>query len=70
MRELSDESHPDAEKIIVVLDKLNKHTPAAFYLTFEPDEDRRLVRRFEFHITIRHGSWLNMADIELGVLSR
>jgi hypothetical protein len=63
MRELSDESHPDAEKIIVALYNLNMPTLAAFYLTFEPDEARRLVRRFEFHITIRHGSWLNMAEI-------
>ncbi len=70
MREPSGEIHPEAEKIIVVLDKLNKHTPAAFYLTYEPDEDRNLVERFEFHFTPRHGSWLNMAEIELGVLSR
>ena len=70
MRELSDEIHPEAEKIIVVLDKLNTHTPAAFYLTFELDEARRLVKRFEFHFTPKHGSWLNMAEIELSVLSR
>ena len=63
MRELLDESHPDAEKIIVALDNLNTHTPAAFYLTFEPDEARRLVWRFEFHFTFRHGSWLYMAEI-------
>ena len=70
MRELSDEIHPEAEKIIVVLDNLNTHTPAAFYLAFEPDEARRLVDRFEFHFTPKHGSWLNMAEIELSVLSR
>jgi len=70
MRELSDEIYPDAEKIIVVLDNLNTHTPAAFYLAFEPDEARRLVNRFEFHFTPKHGSWLNMAEIELSVLSR
>ena len=70
MRELSDEIHPEAEKIIVVLDNLNTHTPAAFYLAFEPDEARRLVNRFEFHFTPKHGSWLNMAEIELSVLSR
>jgi len=70
MRELSDEIHPQAEKIIVVLDNLNTHTPAAFYLAFEPDEARRLVNRFEFHFTPKHGSWLNMAEIELSVLSR
>jgi transposase len=70
MRELSDEIHPEAEKIIVILDNLNTHTPAAFYLAFEPEEARRLVNRFEFHFTPKHGSWLNMAEIELSVLSR
>ena len=70
MRELSDEIHPEAEKIIVVLDNLNTHTPAAFYPAFEPDEARRLVKRFEFHFTPKHGSWFNMAEIELSVLSR
>lgn len=70
MRELSDEIYPEAEKIIVVLDNLNTHTPAAFYLAFEPEEARRLVNRFEFHFTPKHGSWLNMAEIELSVLSR
>ena len=70
MRELSDEIHTDAEKIIVVLDNLNTHTPAAFYLAFEPEEARRLINRFEFHFTPKHGSWLNMAEIELSVLSR
>jgi transposase len=70
MRELSDEIHPDAEQIVVVLDNLNTHTPAAFYLAFEPEEARRLIQRFEFHFTPKHGSWLNMAEIELSVLSR
>lgn len=70
MRVLSDEIHPEAEKIIVVLDNLNTHTPAAFYLAFEPEEARRLVERFEFHFTPKHGSWLNMAEIELSVLAR
>ncbi len=70
LRMLSDEIHPEAEKIIVVLDNLNTHTPAAFYLAFEPEEARRLVQRFEFHFTPKHGSWLNMAEIELSVLSR
>jgi len=70
MRELSDIIHPEAEKIIVVLDNLNTHTPSAFYLAFEPQEARRLVNRFEFHFTPKHGSWLNMAEIELSVLSR
>jgi len=70
MRELADEIHPKAEKIIVVLDNLNTHTPAAFYLAFKPEEAQRLVQRFEFHFTPKHGSWLNMAEIELSVLSR
>ena len=70
MRELSDEIHPEAEQIVVVLDNLNTHTPAAFYLAFEPEEARRLSQRFEFHFTPKHGSWLNMAEIELSVLSR
>ena len=70
MRGLSDEIHPEAEKIVVVLDNLNTHTPAAFYLAFEPEEARRLVNRFEFHYTPKHGSWLNMAEIEISVLSR
>ena len=70
MRTLSDEIHPEAEKIVVVLDNLNTHTPAAFYLAFEPEEARRLVNRFEFHFTPKHGSWLNMAEIELSVLAR
>jgi hypothetical protein len=70
MRELSDEIHPEAEQIVVVLDNLNTHTPAAFYMAFEPEEARRLVQRFEFHFTPKHGSWLNMAEIELSVLSR
>ena len=70
MRELSDKIPPEAEKIIVVPDNLNTHTPAAFYLAFEPDEARRLVNRFEFHFTPKHGSWLNMSEIELSVISR
>ncbi len=70
MRELSDELHPEAEKIIVVLDNLNTHTPAAFYFAFEPNEAKRLVNRFEFHFTPKHGSWLNIAEIQLSVLSR
>lgn len=70
MRTLSDELYPEAEKIVVVLDNLNTHTPAAFYLAFEPEEARRLVERFEFHFTPKHGSWLNMAEIELSALVR
>jgi hypothetical protein len=70
MKELSDEKYPDAEKITVVLDNLNTHGPASFYEAFEPSEAQRLSQRFEFHYTPKHGSWLNMAEIELSILSR
>jgi hypothetical protein len=70
MRKVSDELYPQAEKIVVVMDNLNTHTPAAFYQVFEPSEARRLVGRFEFHYTPKHGSWLNMAEIELSALVR
>jgi len=70
MRMVSDELYPEAEKIVMVLDNLNTHVPAAFYLAFEPQEARRLVERFEFHDTPKHGSWLNMAEIELSALTR
>ena len=70
MRIVSDELYPDAEKIVVVLDNLNTHVWAAFYLAFEPQEARRLVERFELHYTPKHGSWLNMAEIELSALTR
>lgn len=70
MRKVSDELYPQAEKIVVVMDNLNTHTPAAFYQVFEPGEARRLVERFEFHCTPKHGSWLNMAEIELSALVR
>ncbi len=70
MKELSDVHYADADLIVVVLDNLNTHLPASFYEAFEPNEARRLVNRFEFHYTPKHGSWLNMAEIELSVLSR
>ena len=70
MRIVADELYPEAEKIVVVLDNLNTHVMAAFYLAFEPSQARRLVERFEIHYTPKHGSWLNMAEIELSVLSR
>jgi hypothetical protein len=70
MKELSDIHYPDAEVIVIVLDNLNTHSPASFYETFEPEEACRLANRFEFHHTPKHGSWLNMAEIELSVLSR
>jgi len=70
MRELADVHYPQAEKIVVVMDNLNTHMPASFYEAFAPEEARRLVERFEFHYTPKHGSWLNMAEIELSVMSR
>lgn len=70
MKELSDVFYPDAEKIVLVMDNLNTHTSASFYEAFEPDEARRLTNRFEFHYTPKHGSWLDMAEIELSALSR
>jgi hypothetical protein len=70
MRDLVDIHFPQAEKIIVVQDNLNTHTPAALYATFTPAEAKRIWDRIEFHYTPKHGSWLNMAEIELSVLSR
>jgi DDE superfamily endonuclease len=70
MRELSERHYPTAERITVVLDNLNTHGPASFYETFAPEEAQRLAERFEFHYTPKHGSWLNMAELELSVLSR
>jgi hypothetical protein len=70
MRQLVDEHYPEAEIITLVLDNLNTHTPASLYETFEPEEARRIARRLEFHYTPKHGSWLNMAEIELSVLNR
>ena len=70
MQIVSDVLYPEAEKIVVVLDNLNTHVLAAFYLAFEPQEARRLVERFELHYTPKHGSWLNMAEIELSALVR
>lgn len=69
MKDLVDVHFPQAEVIRVVLDQLNTHTPAALYEAFEPDEARRIIRKLEFHHTPKHGSWLNMAEIELSVLS-
>jgi hypothetical protein len=70
MKALSDEYYPEAEKIVLVMDNLNTHKPASFYEAFEPEEAHRLSRRFEIHYTPKHGSWLNMAEIELSALVR
>lgn len=70
MQWLVDERYPEAEVIRVVLDNLNTHKPASLYETFPPAEAHRLRQKLEFHYTPKHGSWLNMAEIELGVLGR
>ncbi len=70
MQELVDVHFPEAEQIRVVLDNLNIHTPSALYEVFPAAEARRLVRRLDFHYTPKHGSWLNMVEIEIAVLSR
>ncbi len=68
MRSLADEHYPQAEKIRVILDNLNTHTPASLYKAFEPSEARRILRRLELHYTPKHASWLNQVEIELSVL--
>ena len=70
MRRLVDEAYPDISVIRVVLDNLNTHRPASLYDTFPAEEARRIAKRLEFHYTPKHGSWLNMAEIEFSVLSR
>jgi hypothetical protein len=68
MRELVDVHFPHADKIRVVLDNLNTHSPASLYEAFPPEEARRLVSKLEFHSTPKHASWLNMAEIEFSVM--
>ncbi len=70
IKELVDEHHPTAERIVLVLDNLNIHSPASLYAAFPPAEAKRLADRLEIHDTPRHGSWLNMAEIELSILQR
>lgn len=70
LAELSDTHFADAEKIVLVQDNLNTHTPASLYATFPPEQARRIADRFEWVYTPKHGSWLNMAEAELSVLSR
>ena len=69
MRLLVDQYFPAAERIRLVVDNLNTHTPASLYSVFPPDEARRITRKLEFHYTPKHGSWLNMAECELAVLA-
>jgi hypothetical protein len=70
VRTLLDVQYPRAERVTLVLDNLNTHSPASLYEAFDPAEARRLIERLEVVYTPKHGSWLNMAEIELGVLSR
>ncbi len=70
IRYLAEEMYPDAEKIILVMDNLNTHKPASLYKAFPPEIARRILRRLEIHYTPKHGSWLDIAEIELNVMTR
>jgi len=70
VRELVDEGYPQADKIVLVMDQLNTHGPASLYEAFPPAEAKRIADKLEIHHTPKHGSWLNMAEIELSVLDR
>ena len=70
IKHLLDEDYPEAKKVVLVCDNLNTHKPAALYRAFSPVEARRLLDRLEIHYTPKHGSWLNMAEIELAALTR
>ena len=69
IRWLIDEVYPDAEKIVLVMDNLNTHTTASFYKVFNPEEALRLAQKLEIHYTPKHGSWLDIAEIELSALT-
>jgi len=70
LKRVSEEWYADAERIVLVCDNLNRHTPACLYAAFEPAAARRLVERFEWHHRPKHGSWLNVAEGERSVLAR
>ena len=70
VKDLVDVYYPDAERIVLVMDQLNTHSPASLYEAFSPPEAKRLADRLEIHYTPKHGSWLNMAEIELSALQR
>ncbi len=70
IKDVVDRQYPYATRIQLVMDNLNTHTPASLYEAFEPAEAWRLLQRLEFHYTPKHGSWLNMAEIELSILRR
>jgi hypothetical protein len=70
VRWLAEDVHPNAEKLVLVMDNLNTHKLASLYEAFPPEQARRIAERLEIHYTPKHGSWLNVAEIELSVLSR
>jgi len=70
VREMVDQIYPDAEQIVLVMDNLNTHNKSSLYETFEPAEAKRIADKLEIHYTPKHGSWLDMAEIELGILAR
>ena len=70
LRWLVEDVHGDADKVVLVTDNLNTHKLASLYEAFDPEQARRLAERIEWHYTPKHGSWLNMAEIELSVLER
>lgn len=70
IKELLDVHDPDAAKVVLVMDQLNTHSPASLYAAFPPTEAKRLADRLEIHYTPKHGSWLNMSELELAVLQR
>ncbi len=70
VKQLVDEDYADKDRIVLVMDNLNPHHPASLYEAFELAEARRIAERLEIHYTPKHGSWLNMAEIEIGVLAR
>lgn len=70
IKELVDEHFPEKRKIVLVMDNLNTHKLSSLYTAFKPEEARRIADRLEIHYTPKHGSWLDMAEIEIGILSR
>ena len=70
MRELVDDHYADKRKVVLVMDNLNTHKLSSLYVAFEPEEAHRIAERLEIHYTPKHGSWLNMAEIEIGVMTR
>jgi hypothetical protein len=70
IKELVDEHYPEKKKIVLVMDNLNTHKVSSLYAAFKPEEARRIAERLEIHYTPKHGSWLDMAEIEIGVMAR